>query len=309
MKKSTLIFIGVVAGAIVLVAIAVFIRFNFTNGGDRVPAASMTGADLKHISYTIDGEFLPFDHGTFAREVAPGSASKEVFATFGEPAIGDLDGDGDQDAVTYLMRSSGGSGTFFYVVSAVNDGGVFKGTNAIFLGDRIAPQNINIIEGNAVANFAERNAGEPFSVQPSVGKSVWIHLDAQTHEIGEMVKNFEGEADPARMTLDMKTWNWVQTEFADGTKVLPKTPDVFSVEFGKNNVLSVKTDCNTMGGEYATKENVLTLSKLMSTRMFCEGSQEGEFYSTLSDVEAYHFTGKGELYLELKGKGGSIVLR
>lgn len=112
---------------------------------------------------------------------------------FGEPVYGDLNADGIDDAVMYLVQNSQGSGTFYYVVEAINFNGTYVGTSAMFLGDRIAPQNINIIEGRAVANFAERRAGEPMTTPPSIGKSVWVHLDIKNMEIGEWVKDFEGE--------------------------------------------------------------------------------------------------------------------
>lgn len=63
----------------------------------------------------------------------------------------------------------------------------------MFLGDRIAPQNINIMDGRAVYNFAERKADEPMTTPPSIGKSIWIHYDQINNQIGEWVKDFEGE--------------------------------------------------------------------------------------------------------------------
>ena len=63
----------------------------------------------------------------------------------------------------------------------------------MFLGDRIAPQNINIMDGRAVYNFAERRATDPMVTPPSIGKSIWVHYDKKTNQIGEWVKDFEGE--------------------------------------------------------------------------------------------------------------------
>jgi heat shock protein HslJ len=209
----------------------------------------------------------------------------------------------------YLTQNSGGSGTFFYVVVAVNVDGTYTGTNAMFLGDRIAPQNINIIKGNAVANFAQRKMGEPFTAAPSVGKSVYIHLDPKSYEIGELVQNFEGEADPSKMTLGMKVWTWVRTEYSDGKKVSPKKVDAFTLTFNKDGTLSVKTDCNNMGGSYTVKGGALSFSNMVSTLMFCDGSQEGEFSAMLSAVTNYRFTSKGELILDLKAGEGTVILR
>lgn len=150
--------------------------------------------DPRNITTSISGREIKLVDGRAEMEITPGSSSKEVVEVFGEPVLGDLNGDGAEDAVMYLTQNSGGSGTFFYIVEAINDNGFYKGTNAMLLGDRIAPQNINIMEGRAVANFAERKAGEPMTAQPSVGKSVWVHYDAKNHEIGEWVKDFEGES-------------------------------------------------------------------------------------------------------------------
>lgn len=150
--------------------------------------------DPFNTTYTISGKEYQLINGKIQNEIAPGSASKEVVSIFGEPVYADLDKDADLDAVMYLTQETGGSGTFFYIVLAINDDGTYKGTEAMLLGDRIAPQNINIIDGRAVANFAERRPGDPMTTQPSIGKSVWIHYDSTTGKIGEWVKDFEGES-------------------------------------------------------------------------------------------------------------------
>lgn len=151
------------------------------------------GADPTNITYTIGDQQYDLVDGRVAKDI-PNSSAKEIVQLFGLPVFGDLDGDGDEDFAMWLVQRTGGSGTFFYVVEAINEDGIYKGTNAMFLGDRIAPQNIEIREGRAVANFAERKPGESFAVSPSVGKSVWVHLDVQRGEIGEWVKGFEGES-------------------------------------------------------------------------------------------------------------------
>ncbi len=153
------------------------------------------GNDPMNIFYTIKGERVLLSKGKAEREVVPGSASKEKVMIFGEPVYGDLDKDGDKDAVMFLTVDYGGSGLFYYVVVALLENGKYVGTNAMYLGDRIAPQNINIIDGKAVANFADRMASENFSIQPSVGKSVYVYIDKAKMEIGEAVQNFEGESD------------------------------------------------------------------------------------------------------------------
>ena len=269
-----------------------------------VSAATSSPVD---ISFSFSGRTVTLVGGYAEAPAAPGSAAKEVFRAWSTPVMVDLDGDQDEDAIYYVTQDTGGSGTFFFVVVAVNDAGVYSGTNALYLGDRIAPQNITIDRGVPVANFAERKAGEPFTTRPSVGKSVWIHLNAQTREIGEAVQNFEGEADTARMTLPMQAWTWVRSE-GEGVTVTPKQEGRFTITFKEDQSVSVTTDCNGMGGTYTTKGSTLTFGPMMSTLMYCEGSQEGEFGAMLGKVHGYAFTGKGELQLSY-GTSGMATFR
>lgn len=137
--------------------------------------------------YTVGNSAVTLVQGVAVYDSVPGSASKNVYRAFGEPVYGDLNGDGVNDAVFFLTEDSGGSGTFFYIVEAVNRDGVYQGTNALFLGDRIAPQTITFEHGNVVANYAVRNDGESFFTLPSLGKSMWIHLNPLTNEIVEFL--------------------------------------------------------------------------------------------------------------------------
>ena len=48
---------------------------------------------------------------------------------------------------------------------------------------------------------------------------------------------------------------------------------------------------------------------MMSTLMFCEGSQEEEFTHILTNTSGYLFTSRGELILELKFDSGTVTFR
>ncbi len=95
---------------------------------------------------------------------------------FGKPVMGDLDGDGDSDAIVLLQQDPGGTGTFYYLGAAINTGNGYKGTNTLFIGDRIAPQSNEIWSGIAIANYADRGPTEPFSARPTIGKSLYAQL-------------------------------------------------------------------------------------------------------------------------------------
>lgn len=295
-------------------SVAAFYIFNNSNSQKEVivanrPATSKAKTDVKNSTYIIQGETFILHNGVASNEIAPGSATRNVLSIFGEPVYGDLNNDGVRDAAVLLTNNQGGSGTFYYAVLAIASGTTYKTTNVLILGDRIAPQTVEIHDGRAVYNYAERKANEPMTTQPSIGKSLYIHYDAKTGTIGELVKNFEGEADPARMTLDMKKWSWVKTQMNDGKVTTPKKADIFSLTFTKDGRISVTTDCNGMGGKYTVTGKKLIFSQMISTMMYCEGSQEQEFAAKLQDVTSYMFTSKGELILEVKMDSGTMTFR
>ena len=190
----------------------------------------------------------------------------------------------------------------------------YVGSQGIFIGDRIAPQSANMSQDPKtphviVVNYADRAAGESFAIQPSVGKTIQLLLDPQTMQFGEVAQNFEGEADPAKMTLDMKKWNWIDTKYNNGSTTVPRIQNKFILTFTAPNRFSASTDCNGVGGEYSTNGEKIAFIKMMSTLMYCDGSQESEFSKALSEAQSYHFTSKGELVFDLKLDSGIMIFR
>ncbi len=160
-----------------------------------------------------------------------------------------------------------------------------------------------------VVNYADRAPGESFVTPPSVGKSLWLLLDPKTMQFGEVAQNFEGETNPAMMTLGMKTWNWIDTIYNNGSTTVPRVQNRFTLTFNTSNTFSATTDCNGAGGEYVVNGGMITFTKMMSTLMYCEGSQEADFSKDLGAVQSYHFTSKGELILGLKFDSGSMIFK
>jgi len=161
-------------------------------GGERIAVLrNGSAADPRNATYMVDGRQVSLKDGRCETEAAPGSASRIATVVFGEPVAGDLDGDGDEDAALFLMHSSGGSGTFYYVAVSINDGGGFRGTNAVLLGDRISPRQIGIRDGVVVVDYADRRPDEPMAAHPSVGKSKYLIL--QNGRLTEMMPHEEGK--------------------------------------------------------------------------------------------------------------------
>ena len=188
--KKYLYYFG--AAVLVLVVLYILLSGSDLNRGAAVPP------DHKDAEYVIEGQKVKLNRGVAEEEVS-GSASKIVTRYFGNEARLDLNDDGREDVVFLLTQDRGGSGTFFYAVAALNTEAGYLGSDGYLLGDRIAPQTTersqnprhqNVI----VVNYADRKPGEPMSVEPSVGKIVYIKLDLDRMQWGFVVPDFEGES-------------------------------------------------------------------------------------------------------------------
>ncbi len=128
---------------------------------ENLQATNKNVASPLDATYTIDDE--PF--------TLKGNSTVRYF---GNEASGDLNGDGIPDVGFIVSQDSGGSGTFYYAVAALKKASGYIGTNAIFLGDRIAPQTTEIKGQQLIVNYADRAVGEPFTTKPSFGKSKYL---------------------------------------------------------------------------------------------------------------------------------------
>jgi heat shock protein HslJ len=267
----------------------------------------------KEAPFIIEGTEVRLVNGV--SEVAqPDSVAPIMTTYFGNEVEADLNGDGRLDMVFLVTQNTGGSGTLFYAVAALNTGAGWVGSQGFFLGDRIAPQTTELSQNPnhknvIVVNYMEREAGQPMSESPSVGTSVWLKLDPTTMSLGTVEQNFPGEADVNTMTLSMKPWTWIATTYNDGEVVTPVQTSAFTLTFDENGTVSIATDCNAMGSTYTVVDNQITFEDMMATEMFCEGSQEQDFAKMLNEVQSYFFTGKGELVFDLKLDSGSTVFR
>lgn len=283
-KIKSLIYLILIA----LILVVVFSVFNSSSSPSDKP-------DIHYGTYKVDGENIILKDGIYEADI-PGSSAKNTIKYFGNDAVVDLDKDGTEDLAFLITKQSGGSGVFYYLVAKLNKSSGSVGSEAVFIGDRIAPQTTSVDANNIiVVNYADRAQGESFATPPSVGKSLYLKLDLNTMQFGEVVKDFEGEADVNKMTLDMKKWVW-------------KENDKFTITFKKDGTFSASTDCNGIGGEYTVKGSAISFKDMMSTLMYCEGSKESYFRDILTQANSFKFTSKGELIIDTGKTSSPLIL-
>jgi hypothetical protein len=192
MKKILTYFVVTVVVLFALVVVAGAIKFNFSDSDVIVPKN-----DARNTTYYISDVPYTLVNGVAESESAPGSSTKTVTKYFGNEVSADIDSDGRVDEIFILTQETGGSGTFFYVAAALNKETGYVGSHAVYIGDRIAPQNINIDDKNIIVlNYADRAPGESFAVEPALGKTIYLKYDVRKMELSEFVKHFKGEVDP-----------------------------------------------------------------------------------------------------------------
>lgn len=175
----------IIAVVVLVVLVAAFFAFNAYIYNEKQGDGGLV-EDYKTATYYISG--------------VPVHLGEGGVTYFGNEVEGDIDGDGDLDKAFLIVDQPGGSGSFYYLAGAINDGGKYTGTNAMLIGDRIAPQTTEyrMLEApygaRVIVNYADRAPGEPFTTQPSVGKSIYAKYSAETNDFGEVVQGFEGES-------------------------------------------------------------------------------------------------------------------
>lgn len=177
MRKSLLIAISVIVAALAIGVVAVVFRAGHSAKAPQDPA--------DNLAVTIDGQSFTLVDGVAEHAAAPGTATRNTLRVVGDLVSGDVTGDGKPEAALLLSNDPGGSGTFYYAVLAIDDGGTWKATNALPLGDRIKPEGIEFKDNRFVYRFLERTPGQPMADAPTIEKLVPIRFNAATQQISE----------------------------------------------------------------------------------------------------------------------------
>ncbi len=161
MKKS------IILGAIIVIAIIIFFIAKSQFSTIYVSDNKQFFYDEKNSTFQIDKNTITLINGKSITD----SKSGATYRHFGNSASGDLNGDKIPDIAFLVTGQTSGSGLFYYVIIAIQENSGYRSIGTTFLGDRIAPQTTEINLGRLTINYADRRPDEPFTTQPSVGKS------------------------------------------------------------------------------------------------------------------------------------------
>lgn len=156
---------------LVIVLLAWLVVRQFNNGSTTKEIKveeTQTKPDMSNGAFIIEGNSVSLEAGQSSVPAAPGSALTVDTELGDQVAYGDLNADGKNDAAGFLIQSGGGTGVFVYVVGYISGNVQYKGTNGVFVGDRISPKSIDIKDGKINITYLDRKSGEPYAAEPTV---------------------------------------------------------------------------------------------------------------------------------------------
>ena len=96
------------------------------------------------------------------------------------------------------------------------------------------------------------------------------------------------------------SWVWVSGTANGGAMTVP-TGSRFVLSFGEDNHMHSTTDCNTLNGTYTAASGTFSVGPMMSTMMFCEGSQENVYGALLGKATSYTLNGSSLTLVSASG--------
>ncbi len=137
---------------------------------------------LNNLTYSTVFDTVTLRNGKYERnvliDIEEGSYDR-LSVMIVDHAFGDLDGDGDDDAVVVLGIYSGGSGYFYYLVPVFNERGTPKTFNSgAELGDRIELHDISIRNGIVAVKLTTQGLFDPLCC-PTSSRSLKYYANSK----------------------------------------------------------------------------------------------------------------------------------
>ena len=192
---------------------------------------------------TISGIYsqpIRLSHGRWEGEpyIAGGASRPTAGLANNFYLTGDLDGDGTEEAIVMLWKSSGGSGVFSYLLAFTKDNGEIVNTEAAPIGDRVQIRTARIDGKQIIIDVVQQGPGDAACCPSQKAKRNWSLVDGKLHEASPRI---EGQLSLA----DIASQEWQLVQF-DHNKPLPESVNVTLQIEGDR--LSGQGPCNNLRG-------------------------------------------------------------
>ncbi len=260
--------------------------------------------EMRNATYTgIDTTPIKLTDGRYEREpyIPGGVIRQRIELLDGQPAIGDLDGDGVMDAVAFLSENDGGTATVLHMAVMSRIKGKIVNIATIRLGDRINIRSIAVERGQITLDLLQFGAKDAACCPSELIARVWT-LE-RTGMVERVAKKRQG-------TLKLGTLEGDEWLFRGFTPQLTQPEGTGASFLLEKDQISGSAGCNRfMGTATATKvPGVVTLKATKSTNKECGGREmkdEEEYLEAVRKTVKFGFF-LGDLTLSWQKKDGSL---
>lgn len=200
---------------------------------------------------------------------------------------GDLDGDGIDDAVVFLMERGGGTGAFIYVAAQFNQGGQPVDAGAVLIGDRVMVKTAGIVDGEVLLEAVVEGPGDAACCPSHKTRKDYALQEGMLAEVAledaELVRVSASD-------LDGTSWTLVELNYE---RPALEEPEVTIAYVG--NQISGSGGCNNYTADFSLGEDnpfVLTIGPIASTMMDCPdpiSEQESAYFAALQNASQWGY--------------------
>jgi heat shock protein HslJ len=254
-----------------------------------VEASAIPVEALKNATYSgIYDEPITLTDGLFEGEpFAEGDPARPTVAIIdGAELFGDLNGDGVDDAVIFLLERGGGSGAFTYVAAQLNQDGQPVDAGAVRIEDRIGVKSAAVVDGQIMLEIITQGPGDVACCGTHKAHKTYALQDGRLSETtpagGELVQI-------SAVDLDGTSWTLLAL---DGQ---PAPADTAATLSFQANQVSGSGGCNSYSASFSLGEDnpfVMTIGPFAATEKSCPepaGSQESAYLAALGSVERWGY--------------------
>lgn len=212
---------------------------------------------------------------------------------------GDLDGDGVDDAVVFLLERGGGSGAFTYVAAQLNRAGQPVDAGAVRIEDRIGVKSAAVEDGQVALDIITQGPGDVACCGTHNAHKTYALQDGRlvetTPEGGDLVKV---------SAADLNGTSWTLLAI-DSQPALADTAVTLGFQDGQ---VSGSGGCNSYSGSFSMDEVnpfAMAIGPLTATEQACPdsaGAQEAAYFAALDKVSQWAYVfGQFALYYQDDG--------
>lgn len=266
--------------------------------------ANLSWEELANMSYggifdrpvrLIDGRWKgePFDSSGASRP------SLQILDDFW--ATGDLNEDGDQEAIVFLVENSGGSGSRLYIAAVGRRAGQPANLGTVMVGDRVQLRALRLVDGRIELDLVQQGPEDAACCPTQKATRTWL---LESERLAEVSSHVDGQVSLA----DLAGVEWHLTYFGRDNPVPADVKITLTVDDGR---IAGSSGCNRYFANIAEPQSgSLSVSAIGTTRMACSDDAmavESRYLQAVAGVMKYGYLA-GKLALSYPSDDGFDIL-